>query len=356
MTSLTSLLPEADDTVRCAEHARTITVDPGGTAIRADRVIVVATPLPWPKPALDHPLLAGLRAVLAQDPTPTRLLAAVPDDAPLPEPDDERAADAVPVGAGSGPAGGVAVTLYRRAATGATEQRFRVAGADDLTAWGQALVADEAGALGPWSDGVRGSEAVPARPAVLLCVQGSHDVCCGAEGMRLANELVGRPGPDGGGVVVHRVSHTGGHRFAPTAMTLPDGRMWADLDQVMVDDILSAAGPVTEVVDRCRGWWGAETGPAQVAERAVFGFVGWGLDDQGPRVVREVPAAEGAAEDRSTTWSVSTPAASWTVTVRPGRQVPTIACRQPGGLPAKQAQEYEVVRLVADAAGPAARG
>ena len=52
---------------------------------------------------------------------------------------------------------------------------------------------------------------------VLVCTHGTRDTCCGSLGTRLWRDL------DAGGATVRRTSHTGGHRFAPTAVTF---RWW----------------------------------------------------------------------------------------------------------------------------------
>ena len=330
-TSLDHLLPAADDSVRCAEHARTIAVDPGGTAIRADRVVVVTTPLPWPKPALNHPLLEAMATELRQASVPTRLLAAVPYK--------------------DGESG--RVVMYDRQGPAAVERRYRFGhDPERLAAFGRALALDDQEQLADFDP----SSAEPARPAVLICTQGSHDVCCGSEGTRLADQLealVGSSGgpalPDGAslpeGVEVFRVSHTGGHRFAPTALTLPDGRMWAGLDASMIALILNASGDPASLVGHCRGWWGADTGPAQMAERAVFAELGWSLNGADRTV--DVRAGDGAESEVCT---VTTDDGSWQIEVAVGREVPTIACRQPGGQPAKPGREYAVIS-VEDTAG-----
>ncbi len=322
MTSLHQLLPGPDAALRCADHARGIQVDPGGTAIRADRVICVDTPAPWPKPALAHHLLSPLTAVLAEDPTPTRLLAA-----------SGQAFDSVEG------QGGVAVVLYQRRGVGASRRSFRVADADDLAAWGRALMAghpvDDRRAVDPWAVG----PATDAGPAVLICTQGSHDVCCGSDGVRFAAEAEAAAD----GYDVFRVSHTGGHRFAPTALTFPDGRMWADLDLDALRAVLVEAGSADDLTDRCRGWWGADTGPAQVAERAVLAEAGWSFNHQPRAVAVEPPSGDGSAEP-TIVW-ITTDDARWRVSVAAGRRVPSIACRQPGGLPAKEGREYDVVAV-----------
>jgi hypothetical protein len=269
-------------------------------------VVLVETPLPWPKPALDHPHLQGLASQLGHSTVPIRLLAAQPWSG---GPETE-------------------IVVFDRAGGGATERRYRVEGPEQLADLGRALLdptlADHRALIG-------GPD--PAGDALLLCTQGSHDVCCGSEGTRLATAL-SEEWPE---LVVYQVSHTGGHRFAPTAMTLPGGRMWADLDLDRVRQIMAATGDPEALAARCRGWWGAEQGAAQVAERAVFAAVGWSLDQR----TRSVSALDGD----SGRYLVEAAGMRWQVDVAEGRQVPTIACRQPGGLPAKPAREYEAVSV-----------
>ncbi|MGF1599580.1 MAG: sucrase ferredoxin [Acidimicrobiales bacterium] len=311
-TSLDHLLPAADEALRCADHAVRIELDPGGTAIRADRVVVADLPLPWPKPALAHPRLTPLAERLASSPVPTRLLAAVPG--------------------ADGPTG---VVVYERRGPVAARRRYRVDGAADLAAVGAALTDDPRAA-----DRLLVEALDEAPPTLLVCTQGSHDVCCGAEGSRLAADLeAARPRIGPSGLVVRRVSHTGGHRFAPTAMTLPDGRMWAGLDVATTLGVLDRTIDPAAAATRCRGWWGAAPGPAQVAERAVLALRGWGLDDLDRTV--------SAVEDDEGRWrcTIVTGDDTWTVEVTAGRTVPTITCRAVGGQPVKPALEYSVAAV-----------
>ena len=326
-TSLEYLLPDVDETVRCAEHARSIDVDPGGTAIRADRVVAVATPGRWPKPAVDHPLLLGAVAAFGESSTPTRVLAAHPDTD----------------GEGS-------VIVFDRVGATAIERvyAFSPDRPDELTRLA-GLLATEA----PGSGRNAGAEFLvathePARPTVLICAQGTHDVCCGAQGTRLA--LAMEADDDRHSQVrVLRVSHTGGHRFAPTGMTFPDGRMWAGLDLDDVAAWFTPDAPLGTLVERCRGWWGADKGHAQVAERAVLALVGRDLDaiDRTVTAVDAGHAGDGEANGGVSTrrYTVTAGARSWIVDVAIGRDVPTIACRQPGGLPAKPGREYRVLSI-----------
>lgn len=303
-----ALLPDPATSPRCANFTRDIDVDPGGTAIRADAVIVIETPLPWPKPVFEHPALIGLRSMVETSMGPARVLAAVPHD-----PEDLR------------------VLVFRRRGAGAESTVHRP---DDLIEFVAQLGDAEPTALPHTAGPVA---------AVLICTQGSHDICCGAEGMDLAVSAA-----DATDAPVFRVSHTGGHRFAPTAMTLPDGRMWSHLTLDQLTGLMGDGSSTgTELGAQCRGWWGADTGPAQMAERAVWveSEGASGFDDRHVEV-----------HDRSGGWDceVTVDGATWTVAVTAGRQIPTIACRELGGLPAKPGREYAVAGITRPGANPGA--
>lgn len=329
-----ALLPASDEAPRCAVHAAGIGVDPGGTSISGDAIALIEVPLPWPKPVFASGMLEGFMSMMDLMVGPTRVLAEVPE---------------------AGRSDSVRMTLHRR--VGARTQTFRFEA--DGTAGLRGLFAHLARHLPtePITEhaGFALTESSENECAVLICTQGSHDVCCGSEGSRLAADfeavlqanstadhdvrLDGRP-TSSGRVTVHRVSHTGGHRFAPTAMTLPDGRMWAGIDAGELAAILDRTGDAAALAPLCRGWWGAATGPAQIGERAVFAQVGWPFEE----MARELYLRPG-----STGWDIEIDAAdagrSWTATVTAGRTVPTIACRALGGLPAKAATEFIVTEL-----------
>ena len=63
---------------------------------------------------------------------------------------------------------------------------------------------------------------------VLVCGHGSRDRCCGSrDALALTALAQGHP--------VRRTSHLGGHRFAPTALLLPEGTAWGSLDDALLD-------------------------------------------------------------------------------------------------------------------------
>ena len=218
-------------TMRSAPHARSHGYDPGGTAIAAATVQVAELPPPWPKPVFAHPALDGLSSTMATPLGAARILAAVP------------------------PVNGNRLRIHRfdRSPDGAFVTSHP---AQDVRTMRRIIEAELTAPRLP-------TEAAPLTSrVVLVCTQGTHDVCCGIEGTRLAMAVEADAS-----LTVLRVSHTGGHRFAPTALTLPDGRMWANLDVPKLTAILSRSLPPREAAAMCRGWWGAALGPAQVAER-----------------------------------------------------------------------------------------
>lgn len=266
---------------------------PAGTAIHADVVLLLDVPAPWPKPITSHPRLSGIVDDVAVASPRTRLFASMPAD------DRTR------------------LTVFRNEAGRGVRATYVITN-EEATA--DAVFAAIAGAETP---GMELVEEPAFRPSLLVCTQGTHDICCGSDGVRLSGD-VARNLPD---VDVYRISHTGGHRFAPTAMSMPDGRMWAWLDLDDVRNIFETRGDHADLARRCRGWWGAAPGAPQAAEIEVFRRLGW---EASPRSV----------EGDTSPYTVRLEDRSIRVRVEEARAVPTIACRAPGGRPFKESVEF----------------
>ena len=101
------------------------------------------------------------------------------------------------------------------------------------------------------------------RPHLLVCTNGRRDVCCAVKGRPVALGVA--PAAPGR---VWEVTHTSGHRFAPTAVLLPAGTLHGHLDVSSASEVLRAAEAGATVVKGSRGrsTWPA---PAQAAELAV---------------------------------------------------------------------------------------
>ncbi|HEV2744108.1 MAG TPA: sucrase ferredoxin, partial [Rubrobacter sp.] len=109
---------------------------------------------------------------------------------------------------------------------------------------------------------------------LLVCTHGSRDVCCGKFGYPVY-DLLRRRHASPGKLRVWRTSHTGGHRFAPTMIDYPEGRLWGHLEPWAVERLAARRGPVSDLGAFYRGWAGLRSPAEQAAEREVFAREGW---------------------------------------------------------------------------------
>ena len=73
-------------------------------------------------------------------------------------------------------------------------------------------------------------------PVLMICTNSRRDVCCSVRGRPVALESASqRPGQ------VWECSHTGGHRFAPTGVLLPDGQTFGRLSGASAVAVVDAA-------------------------------------------------------------------------------------------------------------------
>lgn len=270
---------------------------PAGSGLSVVRLICVAVKAPWPKPVLTHELLAPLVKPVARSVVPSRLLAVEPTAG---------------LQAGS-------IEVYERLGLGALRAHFLNAGASATSEIVRAIADTRLGSLGDvQTDRVRslGVEELD-RPVLAICAQGSHDQCCGVFGQELV-ETVDRLNLD---VSTRTVSHLGGHRFAPTLMALPSGRMWGFVGGGLVRRIVDGSVTEHDLLTKCRGWWGCGGGRAQAAEIAARCAYGQRFREP-VTVIRSTELEEGNEEVFSVT------SGYWQATVGVGvrRQVPTVKC------------------------------
>lgn len=260
----------------CAPWARAAGLDPAGSAPVTPALVLVDRPRPWPRAVEEIEALAPLAGR-------ARVQLVVPAEG-------DRGA-------------GRRVRAYVRRPGRATYGRAEGRAPDgSVAALALELLAaaEEARAEAPIE--------------VLVCAHGARDRCCGSLGTRLA--LGG-----GGEVTVERTSHLGGHRFAPTALTLPDGRYWAFLDADRLGAVVRRDGPVGAVLAHHRGS-SLVDGPAlQVLEAAAFARVGWGWD-RWERAAAEEPDGTlrlDAVDERGRAWR-------WSARPGPSREIVVPPC------------------------------
>ena|GEM_PF-165417 len=375
-----TLAPErpAASAYRCAPWTRAQGVDPVGSALTTDLIVLIETPPPWPQDVSGIPVFAALARLSS---SPARLLAVRPaDDGPidpdrLSGPDGPDGPDGSSKfgdhggGTGADPAG-VGVTIWRRTESGGFSGTDHVVAAGlvaaglasaGLVGSGQDAAAqdtaaqDTAGAAGQVAAEIAqlldtpGSDpaARPAPAEVLLCGHGSRDRCCGRFGTRLALDAVGTwPG-----VRVRRCSHTGGHRYAPTGFTLPDGLAWGFLDSQVLDAIVRRSGP-PPLADHYRGTTALDMW-AQVAERALFARFGWGwLEHRLTAVDTEVADDRRSATVRLA-WDGPTGPGRASAVAEVARDVPVLVCGEPPEHAKKTSPELTLRSL---SLGPPAAG
>lgn len=209
-------------------------ISPLGTATFFDALALIAAPQPWPHDAKDFPLVQE-RGDRWTKSTRVQLITGP----------ETGAAEIVEFSAGDGPFRG-----------------FR-------------------------SDTVDGA-------VVLVCCHGKRDVCCGGNGTRVALELEQTPDRP---FRVWRTSHLGGHRFAPTALVLPEGTMWADADAAFLTAVVNRSISVTDALPHYRGCAGFATPEAQVADAGALLMTGWDWLDE-PRTTSIVARTESTSDVR----------------------------------------------------------
>jgi hypothetical protein len=236
---------------RCSELTRLAGIDPIGTADCVDGFLLVEWPRPWPKKTNDVGELADVVAMLAdfQQRGRTYRLQLV-------------------VGSDTAP-GRTShhVMLYARARRGfsgfaLTEHQV-----------GAAAVASACRDLIERAQGDPDIATAQDHPLdVLICTHGNRDVCCGSRGAALYRDCIGL---QAGSVRMWQTSHLGGHRFAPTALVLPDGQWWAYLDATTLRAIVRREPDVERLRPFYRGSSAFASKAVQAVEREAFVRYGW---------------------------------------------------------------------------------
>ena len=312
-----------DKGVRCSVWAREVHLSPISTIGCYRGFLLVESPLPWPRDVAEMPVLAGVARAAAE--RSVRLQALVPS-----EPGGQR----VILYHNPGPT----FSSYRRYESKGEEavEHFLDDSDDPDLVLGDR---DDPGtALGD-RDGPGPALGDGAGVDLLVCTHGRRDVCCGSQGTDLALRLAASGPP--AGVRTWRTSHTGGHRFAPTFIVLPEGTGWAFADPDLVAAVLDRSVPFSRVASHYRGCAGLPGPQVQALECAVLGEVGWDLLDRERRgyLTGETTVDGGhiarleAGTDR------------WEGVVSPGRTLPVPDCMKPLSEAKKTETEWVVSGL-----------
>jgi len=108
---------------------------------------------------------------------------------------------------------------------------------------------------------------------LMVCTHGTVDVACAKFGYPLFKHLRSKYASDS--LRVWRVSHFGGHVFAPTLMDMPIGHYWAYVEEEQAAQIIQRSGDASQLRGHYRGWAGLESNFLQAAEREMWQCEGW---------------------------------------------------------------------------------
>lgn len=285
---------------RCSYWARVNEVDPVGTAGDYLGYLLVEWPLPWPQDVAAVSELKAVEELLHG--RRTRLQALVPTRREL-----------------------LRVALYERVDGAFSGYVGRAVECEvEEMVWRDSAVVrqDRAGIGASVAEAaellLKGEGEVVTQREVLVCTHGRRDRCCGSMGTELFQSALVAGGLDG--VRLGRTSHTGGHRFAPTAVVLPEGTLWGYLDSDALRRVAHRKGPLDDLLPRFRGSSGLGVPAVQALERSVLAEIGWTLFS----TCRE-------AESLGTgMWRLSVSGLSersvWEGRVLPGRSLPVPRC------------------------------
>jgi hypothetical protein len=138
---------------------------------------------------------------------------------------------------------------------------------------------------------------------LLVCTHGAQDTACGRFGVPFYRQL--RDQAQRTSTRIWRVSHFGGHVFAPTVLELPSARFWAYLEEESCSPLLTRSGSAAQLRGNYRGWAGLEGPFLQALERELLVREGWSWLDRpkSAQVLRQDPADEPQwAEVRIDAW------------------------------------------------------
>jgi hypothetical protein len=144
---------------------------------------------------------------------------------------------------------------------------------------------------------------------------------------------------------VWRCSHTGGHRFAPTAITVTEGRAWAYLDADLLLGIVDRTVDVSAVAGHDRGTVALGSW-AQAVEHELFVAHGWAWLDVELTDARTEVADDGRSARVELAWREPSGAehrADAEVVVT--RVLPVLVCGEPPDQAKKSSNELAVASL-----------
>ena len=108
---------------------------------------------------------------------------------------------------------------------------------------------------------------------ILVCTHGTVDAACAKFGYPIYKYM--RDNFSSAALRVWRVTHFGGHVFAPTFIDMPASHYWAYVEREQAKQIIERRGDASALCGHYRGWAGVEGGFVQALERELWQEHGW---------------------------------------------------------------------------------
>lgn len=315
--------------LHCSAQTTVLTEPPGGTAGNADRVVLVQLALPWPAKIDAHPALTGLQPAKPGS-GKAQLLGITTSDS-------DQASQCGHIicysrisreqASNSGNEDSTTFSGY--------ERRELVIDPDRLLSSLQAIVDGDLTAMDLTTDDV---------VDVLVCTHGSRDRCCGQSGtllfLELEDALAG--GDISAPVRIWRTSHIGGHRFAPTVLTLPDGLAWSNLSVESLVGILYRSMTPVEAHHHLRGSVGFPDRLAQIVDGLGLINAGWSWFDE-PRTALLTNEADDTESQKPVVVTITSALGEIEAELRTDGEIPVPLCGQDLGHSKKSVVQWAVV-------------
>jgi hypothetical protein len=174
-----------------------------------------------------------------------------------------------------------------------------------------------------------------------VCTDGHADICCARFGIPLYQQTR-KAFPQ---VRAWRMTHIGGHKYAPTAWEYPSGYKWAFLDKDATRSLIEQDGSAAALGQKVRGWSGVPT-QVQMLDRVGLKRYGWQwMDFNREGQVLEEDTEARRSHVRLTFEAPDGARGAYEGTVVVGRELPNFGCGLHWGEYDSKTPEYALENL-----------
>ena len=174
---------------------------------------------------------------------------------------------------------------------------------------------------------------------IFVCTHGSRDVCCASFGFPIYTELKNRFSDTS--TRVWRISHIGGHRYAPNVIEMPSGRLWSRVEADDIEGVFEKQYSANEIQPFYRGLIGLNSAYEQIMEAKLLLQNGWDWESILFKSKIIECEDERAIVQFETSGSSNTEKSVYQAAIEIDGYVQTIQCRT--GIESKKEPQYKMV-------------